>query len=296
MKKTKLLKEIWIASRPLSLSLAIYSTTLGIIIAYNEINFPLNKDNLILITLVTIAGLFVQTGTNFINDYFECEYKNLHFDGKKYYFLGKKRSWFDILIFILGITSFLITGLLGIILIFLSTKKLLIIGLIGIIGGYSYTGEPIVYKKKGLGTLLSFLLMGPLMILGSYLVFTEYFSITPIILGMPVSLLLPVLMLSNEIRDYKRDKKLGIKTMTVRIGYKNGKMIYLSSMILAYLLTVIYTFIGIFPYQTLLVFITAPLAVKAYKNVSKAKSKGVPISNQLHLSFGLIQIITYLIF
>ena len=296
MKKSKLLKEIWIASRPLSLSLAIYSTSLGIIIAYNEINFHLNKDNIILITLVTIAGLFIQTGTNFINDYFECEYKKLHFKGKKYYFLNKKRNWFDILIFILGITSFLITALLGIILIFLSTKKLLIIGLIGIIGGYTYTGEPIVYKKKGLGTLLSFLLMGPLMILGSYLVFTEYFSLSPIILGMPVSLLLPVLMLSNEIRDYDRDKKLGIKTMTVRIGYKNGKKIYLSCMVLAYLLTVIYTLIGVFPYQTLLVFITIPLAIKAYKNVSKAKSKGVPISNQLHLSFGLIQIITYLIF
>ncbi|MGM0446327.1 MAG: prenyltransferase [Bacillota bacterium] len=296
MKKSKLLKEIWYASRPLSLSLAIYSTSLGIIISYNETNFPLNKYNLILITLVTIAGLFVQTGTNFINDYFECEYKNLHFEGKKYFFLGKKRNWFDILIFILGISSFLITGLLGIILVFLSTKKLLIVGLIGIIGGYSYTGEPIVYKKKGLGTLLSFLLMGPLMILGSYLVFTEYFSLRPIILGMPVSLLLPVLMLSNEIRDYARDKKLGIKTMTVRIGYKNGKMIYLSCMVLAYLLTLVYTFLGIFPYQTLLVFITIPLAVKAYKNVSEAKSKGVPISNQLHLSFGLVQIITYLIF
>jgi 1,4-dihydroxy-2-naphthoate octaprenyltransferase len=296
MKKSKLLKEIWIASRPLSLSLAVYSTTLGIIIAYNELNFPLNKDNLILIILITIAGLFVQTGTNFINDYFECEYKNLHFERKEYYFLGKKRNWFDILIFVLGMTSFLITGLLGIILVFLSTKKLLIIGLIGIIGGYSYTGEPIVYKKKGLGTLLSFILMGPLMILGSYLVFTEYFSLTPIILGMPVSLLLPVLMLSNEIRDYKRDKKFGIKTMTVRFGYNTGKAIYLSSMILAYLLTVIYTIIGVFPYQTLLVFITIPLAVKAYKNVSEAKSKGVPISNQLHLSFGLIQIITYLIF
>ena len=115
MKKSKLLKEIWIASRPLSLSLAIYSTSLGIIIAYNEINFHLNKDNIILITLVTIAGLFIQTGTNFINDYFECEYKKLHFKGKKYYFLGKKRNWFDILIFILGITSFIITGLLGVI-------------------------------------------------------------------------------------------------------------------------------------------------------------------------------------
>ncbi|HKL11979.1 MAG TPA: prenyltransferase [Halanaerobiales bacterium] len=296
MKKIKILKEIWIASRPLSLSLALYSTTLGIVIANRELDIMLNHNNILLIFLVTLAGLIVQTGTNFINDYFECEYKNLHFTGKKYNFLGQKRTWFDILIFCLGITCFLITGLLGLILIYLSTKKLIIIGIIGIIGGYSYTGEPIVYKKRGLGTPFSFVLMGPLMVLGSFLVFTEYFSVRPILLGLPVSLLIPVLMLSNELRDYKRDKGLNIKTLTVRIGFKKGKLLYLTLIILSYLLTIIFVINGDFPVYSLFTFLTIPLTVKAYKNVSEAKNTGVPITNQLHLSFGLIQIITLLFF
>ena len=295
MKITKILKEIWKASRPLSLSLAFYSTTLGIVIANRELDLTLNKENLILIVLVTIAGLFVQTATNFINDYFECEYKNLHFKGKKYWFLGKNRNWFHILIFCLGILCFGITGLIGLILIYLSTPKLLIIGILGIIGGYSYTGEPIVYKKRGLGTPLSFILMGPLMVTGSYLVFTGYFSYKPILFGLPLSLLIPVLMLSNELRDYKRDKNLKIKTLTVRLGFNTGKLLYLFLIITSYLLTIIFVILDQFPVLSLLVFITIPLAVKSYYNVAKAEKIGVPITNQLHLSFGFIQIITLLL-
>jgi len=287
------LKEIWKASRPLSLTLALYSTTLGMALAHLE--DKLFSGNLYfdikLIALVTTAGLIVQTGTNFINDYFECEYKNLHFEGKKYNFLGKKRNYFDILIFILGILSFLITGLLGLYIISLTTKKLILIGIIGIIGGYAYTGEPIVYKKRGLGTPLSFVLMGPLMVEGTYLAFTGSYSFMAIILGLPISLLIPVLMLSNELRDFNRDSRLGIKTLTVRIGFKKAKVLYLLLLIGSYGLTVIFVLLGLYPVETLISFITIPLAVTAYQNVSEADTRGVPITNQLHLSFGLIQLL-----
>jgi 1,4-dihydroxy-2-naphthoate octaprenyltransferase len=53
-----LIKDIWIASRPLSLTLALYSTTLGIVIAHLE--GKLFTDNLSLdlrkIFLVTVAA------------------------------------------------------------------------------------------------------------------------------------------------------------------------------------------------------------------------------------------------
>lgn len=295
MKITKFLNEIWKASRPLSLTLAFYSTTLGMAVAHLE--GKLFSGNLAfdlkLIFLATLAGLFVQTGTNFINDYFECEYKNLHFsDSKKYKFLGKKRNPFDILIFLLGILSFLITALLGLYIILITTKKLLLIGLIGIIGGYAYTGEPIVYKKRGLGTPLSFVLMGPLMVMGTYLAFTHYYSWRPVFLGLPISLLIPVLMLSNELRDFERDSSLGIKTLTVRIGFKRAKFLYLTLLSSSYLLTILFVFLNLYPLTALLTLLTIPLALKAYQNAARAEKKGVPITNQLHLSFGLIQLLT----
>ncbi len=292
-----LLKDIWRASRPLSLTLALYSTTLGIVIAHLEGNLfsgNLSRD-LCLIFLVTIAGLAVQTATNFINDYFECEIKYVSYrsQGKKRHsFLGQKRSSFDILIFILGIACFAITGIIGLYLVHLTTTRLVIIGFLGMIGGYSYTGEPIVYKKRGLGMPLSFLLMGPLMVYGSYLVFAEQFSWSPIILGMPVSLMIPMLMLSNEIRDYKRDQEWNIKTLTVRLGYKIGKSLYLLLLITSYALILLYVILGMIPISTLLTFLTIPLAIKSYKTVSHAKKNGVPITNKLHLSFGIITILT----
>ncbi|MFP4017283.1 MAG: hypothetical protein ACLFUI_09650, partial [Halanaerobiales bacterium] len=73
--KSTLIKDIWRASRPLSLTLALYSTTIGMVIAYLEgelFSGNLNYD-IWLIFLVTVAGVAVQTATNFINDYFECE-------------------------------------------------------------------------------------------------------------------------------------------------------------------------------------------------------------------------------
>jgi 1,4-dihydroxy-2-naphthoate octaprenyltransferase len=291
-----LFKDIWIASRPLSLTLALYSTTLGIVVAYMENR--LFTGNLYMdiwkIFLVTLAGLFVQTGTNFINDYFECEYKYRRQSEKKHSFLGKQRTKFDILIFLLGLGSFGATCLIGIYLFYLTTPKLLWVGLIGVIGGYSYTGEPIVYKRHGLGAILSFVLMGPLMVYGSYLVFAEQFSWTPIILGLPLSLMIPLLMFSNELRDYERDKSLGIRTLTVRIGYKIGKIIFLTLILSSFSLTALYVMLGMLPISSVLVFATIPLAIKSYRTVAVAKKEGVPITNKLHLTFGLITIITLL--
>jgi len=174
---------------------------------------------------------------------------------------------------------------------YITSTKLLVVGILGIIGGYSYTGEPIVYKKRGLGTPLSFVLMGPLMVYGSYLVFTGSFSWNPIYLSLPVSLMIPLLMMSNEIRDFKRDGSLNIKTLTVRIGYKRGKMLFLTLLVSSYILTALYVFLKLIPSTSVLVFITLPLAVKSYKTVSFAKKEGVPITNRLHLSFGLIFIL-----
>ncbi|MCD8502441.1 MAG: hypothetical protein LRY71_13240 [Bacillaceae bacterium] len=59
------------------------------------------------------------------------------------------------------------------------------------LGAYAYTGEPFVYKRKGLGAFFSLILMGPLMVLGSYVVFTENLSFTPIITALPAGLMIP---------------------------------------------------------------------------------------------------------
>ena len=67
----KFIKDSWIALRPLSLTLAAGSTTLGIATAYRA-GLLFKSDtwlDLIKIMLITIAGLLAQAGANLINDY-----------------------------------------------------------------------------------------------------------------------------------------------------------------------------------------------------------------------------------
>lgn len=298
-KRTKsILHDYLKATRPLSLTLALYSTTIGMVIAYHDGFLFLSGDlamDWLKILLVTIAGLIVQTGANLINDYFECEYKYRPQSITKFRFLGKDRTLFDISIFLFGLTCFALTGAIGIILLTISSKAVLVVGLVGMIGSYAYTGEPIVYKKRGLGTPLSFLLMGPLMVYGAYVVFSEAFSWSPILLGLPVSLLIPVLMLSNELRDYERDKRLGIRTLTVRFGFRFGRSLYISLLVLAYLLIVLFVLINILPIYSLLTFVTIPMAIKSYRLVEVNQTALVPTTNKLHLTFGLLLILTILL-
>lgn len=294
----KFIKDSWIAFRPFSLTLAIGSTTLGIIAAYrmgllftNNIAF-----DVINIALITLAGLCAQAGSNLINDYFEGSFRYYRISSTKVKFLGVERSYFDIYVFLWGMCCFGLASLIGLYLILITDIQMLFIGLIGVVGAYAYTGEPFVYKRHGLGAILSFVLMGPLMVYGAYFVFGMEFSWYPIIISLPPSFLIPALMLSNEMRDFKRDSRLSVGTLSVRIGSSASKFIYTSLLSGAYLVTILLVILRIYPFQSLLVLATLPLAKKCYGSVSKFEHIGIPYTNNLHWLFTLIILSTLILF
>lgn len=292
-----LIKDLWIASRPLSLTLAVASTTLGIVVAYNQ--GYLFQSQIVLdwikIILITVAGILAQLGANFINDYFEGSFRYHRPSGRKIKFLGVERTYFDILVFLCGMGAFIGAAGIGVFLIICTNIQMFWIGIIGIIGSYAYTGEPFVYKRRGLGVPLSFLLMGPLMVYGAYFPFGMEFSWTPILLALPPSFFIPALMISNEMRDFKRDQGLSLGTLSVRIGSEKSKKLYATLVFGAYILTTLYVIVGICSWTALLVFLTLPLALKAYKCVASFEGLGIPYTNNLHWLFNLIFIGSLLI-
>src|SRR5207244_3477650 len=66
---------------------------------------------------------------------------------------------------------------------------IILLGLLGLAGGYFYTAPPFEYKFKALGIPLVFLLMGPLMVAGSYYAITGMFDPATVIVSVPVGLL-----------------------------------------------------------------------------------------------------------
>jgi 1,4-dihydroxy-2-naphthoate octaprenyltransferase len=298
MKQFKsLIKNYWIALRVFSLTLAFASTTYGIIAAYINGYFKGNSSYYMafLVIIITIAGLASQAGANLINDFFEGSFKYPPQGTKTMIFLKMERSYFDVFVFLSGIAALLLACLIGLYLIYITNIWMLFIGLIGVIGSYAYTGEPFVYKRRGLGAPLSFILMGPLMSLGSYYAIAGSFSLTPILISLPTSLLIPALMISNEMRDFLRDKKFAMGTMTVRIGSKLSTIIFISLMLGVYILTIIYVILGLFPVYSLASFITLPYAIRAINNVKNAKNLGIKNTTKVHLYYSLIIFICFII-
>ncbi|GAA0109540.1 MULTISPECIES: UbiA family prenyltransferase [Clostridium] len=289
---SKFIKDSWKAFRPFSLTLAIGSTTLGIIAAdkMGYINWSSTND-IFLVILITVAGLLAQSGANLVNDYFEGSFRYYRPSGRKVNFLGVTRTYFDIYVFLWAMCCFALASLIGLYLIYITDFKMFIIGLIGIFGAYAYTGEPFVFKRKGLGVPISFITMGPLMVLGASYPFTKSISIYPILLSLPASFLIPALMISNEMRDFKRDANLSLGTLSVRIGSKYSTYIYRFLVFGSYFLTLIYVISGFYPITSLLVFLTFPIALKAHRSVCKFEKLGIPYTNNLHWTFTLILIL-----
>lgn len=293
----KFIKDSWKAFRPFSLTLAVGSTTLGIISSYRMGAIDLsNKHDILLIFLVTIAGILAQSGANLVNDYFEGSFRYYRPSGRKVKFLGVTRTYFDVYVFLWAMSCFGLASLIGLYLIYISDYRMLIIGFIGIFVAYAYTGEPFVFKRKGLGVPISFITMGPLMVLGSAFPFTQSLNIEPIFLSLPASFIIPALMLSNEMRDYQRDANLSLGTLSVRLGSTFSKYLYRFLVFGAYVLTVIYVIIGFYPIGALAVFLTLPIALKAHKSVCTFDKLGIPYTNNLHWTFTLTLILSLILF
>lgn len=291
-KHLKLIQDLWIALRPLSLTLAVSSTTLGMLAARKSGLWLADGPALALarVLLVTLGGMLVQACANLVNDFYEGSFKYHRPGEKTYMFLKYERTAFDLAVFGLSLSCLAGTGLIGLILMRLSSPSLLWIGLAGMLGAYAYTGEPFVYKKRGLGAILSFVLMGPLMVLGAFVAVTGTYSWQPILMALPASLMIPLLMMSNEIRDFERDRDLGIRTLTVMVGLKVGKGIYLGLLGAAYGLTVALVAVDLLPMEALAVMATLPLAVKSYRKVTRPKVSGIRITNLLHIAFNGVMI------
>lgn len=278
-----------VALRVLSLTLALGATTLGILAAVRAGQAdPGTGDFRLLAALVTVAGLAAQAGANLINDYFEGSFKYLDPSARRIVFLGRERSVFDVTVFLSGIAALGVAGLIGLYLVWRTDWTMLVIGVVGLVGSYAYTGEPFVYKRKGLGVVLSFVLMGPLMSLGAWYPFSGTLSWYPIVIGLPIALLVPALMISNEMRDYRRDRRLVAGTLSTRIGRRASLRLYDLLVFGSFVLVVVYTMFDLYPWPALGILVLLPVAFRARALVAGLKPGSIPWTNRLHLAYLIV--------
>jgi len=283
-----MIKKVFRSTRPATLVVSILSSFLGIIIAYRQGYVFTNQFwDVWRIFLIIAASVLLQSGMNMMNNYFEDDVREETEGTRNLKFLGRTRSYLEILIFKVAITLFAITALIAIYLALYTGIELFFIALIGIFAAYAYAGEPFNYKKYGLGSIMSFIMMGPLMAYASFFVFSKSFSLQPIIYSFTLGLFIPAILLANEIRDYNADKDRGILTLTVRIGYEKGKIIYYSLMALAYINTTILVVVNYLPELSIIVLSTIPLINEIVRCIKVSKRSLVPLTARIYLFFSI---------
>lgn len=204
------------ALRPFSLPVAAITCTLGI-----SAGWQVHGATPISATLVLLAGLLLQAGVNLINDHADLKNPTS----------ANRLTAHDIenitLNYRLGWICFSVCAIIGLYLTYQTSIFLLVLAIIGGLGALFYTTEPIHYKRRGLGVILVFLLMGVLMVYGAWFAVTGEHSLQAVWISLPVSFFTSALLLSNELRDYASDQKEGLKTLTVRWGIAKAKKLYL---------------------------------------------------------------------
>jgi 1,4-dihydroxy-2-naphthoate polyprenyltransferase len=170
-----------------------------------------------------------------------------------------------------------------------------VLGVLGLIGGLGYTAPPLEYKFRALGPPLVFLLMGPLMVIGSYYVSSGTFTWAALVASLPVGLLVTAILHGNEWRDVSEDARAGISTVSIRAGRRLAHELYLALVIGAYLALALAVAAGALPPLSLLAMLSLPLlvrAVRASELGATGQQRAIAMIDletaQLHAAFGFL--------
>lgn len=285
--------KIWFLTlRPWSFTAAAIPVTLGAVVAAYD-----GRIDWLLFILTLVGGILLQAGTNLANTYGD------YVSGVDTVESSSSRELVDKILepkSVLKATYiiFALASLIGLYLIHLRGIVILILGVIGIIGGYTYTLGPSPYKYKGLGSILVFFLMGPLMSFGAYYVQTGLFRWAPILASLPIAFLVSAILHSNDLRDLYDDEEAGIKTLATTLGANNSFRLYHFLNVASYIASVILVLTGFIPWIGLLPLLLLPRLLQIAKN-TQASWHGDNISlkllelnaAQFHFMFGTLFIL-----
>ncbi|MCG8084770.1 MAG: prenyltransferase [Candidatus Thiodiazotropha taylori] len=267
------------AMRPFSLVVAIATCGLGVSLALID-----QAVDGWLAWLVLLTGVLLQVAVNLINDTPDLQSSALAQAQREAIRRNARVGWGVMLLAIV----------LGLYMVTIRGWPLLLLGLIGVAGAWGYTGGKVNYKQRGLGILLVFLLMGVLLIGGSYYVLTGIYTLEVLWLSLPFSLLSSLLLLSNELRDYEADREAGIRTLIVRIGYRSGVKLYYLLASLVYLVSALLYWTQMLPGIVMLlvtsIALVGPLNLLT-ANASKRR-RLTPLTGRFYLLFGATYLAT----
>lgn len=283
----------WIlASRPKTLSAAFTPIFVATAIAVAQLRPSGEKVTWAFSLLAFFVSIFIQIGTNFIND--ALDFKKGADTEKR---LGPKRVTQSGLltsrqVMAGGFLSFLIALLISLPLVAQGGLPIVLIGIVSLLCGYLYTGGPYPLAYVGLGELFVILFFGFAAVAGVFYLQTGFLSLGPFVAGFQMGLLATVLISINNFRDYVEDRKVGKMTLAARFGKKFARFEIIFLFLAAYLLNIFWYSNGNI-LAAVLPFLSLPIAIFVIKGIllnepSQIYNKYLGMSALTQMLFGIL--------
>jgi 1,4-dihydroxy-2-naphthoate octaprenyltransferase len=158
--------------------------------------------------------------------------------------------------------SFGIASVAGLGLAVLSSWWLIVVGIFSIAAAWGYTGGKNPYGYLGLGEVFVFIFFGLVATVGTYFVQTGRIDGQVILAGTIVGFLACAILVVNNIRDRALDAEVGKKTLAVRIGDRNSRILYSALLVTPFLLTA-----GFGTPWTMLTLVTLPRVISIQRTL-----------------------------
>ncbi|AQS37221.1 1,4-dihydroxy-2-naphthoate prenyltransferase [Shewanella psychrophila] len=233
----------WIlAVRPRTLPAAIGPLLVGNILA-----LELEQFSILIACTSMLCAILLQVATNLANDYFDFK-SGIDTEER----LGPVRVTQSGLLAPEKVRNamtlcLVLAIIVGSYLIYHGGWPIAFLALAAILGALGYSGGPYPLASHGLGEVAAFVFFGLVAVVGSYFLQAGETNTAAWILGCAIGFLNAAIMLVNNTRDIETDAKAGKKTIAVRLGIGQARVIYQAFVYLPFALIIGSFFLGFLP-------------------------------------------------
>ena len=249
-----------------------------------------------------LGAVFLHAGTNIVNEVYDVRKGIDSITSPRASHAIVKGRMTERTALLISAVAFALAIVVGVYLVGLRGPAIIGLGLLGLLGGWGYTAPPLEYKNRAMGVPLVFLLMGPLMVEGSYFAVSGQWSWTALVLSLPVGLLVAAILHGNEWRDIREDTRAGISTMSARIGRRWAHYGYVALVLGAYMVLALAVIATILPAWTMLAILSLPFLAQVIRSAelgASGQARAIAMIDlqtaRLHLAFGSLLVLGLLL-
>jgi 1,4-dihydroxy-2-naphthoate octaprenyltransferase len=232
----------WEGIRPAYLILSLVPLVVGSVLAWTQtvtLGHPLGHFHPLRFLAAFIAVALLQIGANLVNDYYDdlrgIDASNQLGPGG----LIQQGIAQPAQVLFAGLFSLAIGALVGIVVAFSGGLMVFLFGLIGLLCAYFYSAPSRSLASLSLGELVCFVIFGPLITLGAYMVQIGHIDRIVLIYSIPVGLLSMAIILLNDMRDFEDDAQAGKYTIASLLGLRWSRLFCLLLLLAAYAIIVV---------------------------------------------------------